>query len=215
MACWRLDAFRLFSQDLIAQAVMAQDVVAQDLVELLLQLQAGPVQAAANRPDRELKDLRDFVVITIINFAEHEDRPVLIAEPVERAPDLNGPLFAEQPIFGLFRVVMRLQTQLVALRIDGRLFAAPATPADRRVNRDAIQPGVKGAAAGERAQLDISLDERFLCDVLGVVKRAANVGQRRAESNLVLADERAEGGGIAIASGPDQLPVVLFHFCTV
>src|SRR5205823_11097854 len=125
------------------------------------------------------------------------------------------PLLAEQPLLGLFRVVMRLQAQLFAFRIDGGLFTSPSTPANRRVDRDAIEPGIKGAAAGERTQLDISLDERFLCDVLGVVKRAANVGQRRAESNLVLADERAVGGGIAIASRADQLPVVLFHFCTV
>jgi len=207
---WRLDAFRPISRDLIVQ-----DTIAKDIVELLLQLQAGPMQTAANRPDRELKDLRDLVVITVINFAEHEDRPVLIAEPLERSPHLNGPLFAEQPLLGLFADVMRLQAQLFALRIDGRLFAAPATPANRRVDRDTIQPGVKGAAAGERAQLDIGLDKRFLGDVLGVVKRAANMGQRRAEPDLVLADEHAEGGGIAIARGPDQLPVVLFHFCTV
>src|SRR5438105_536350 len=95
MAHWRLDAFRPLSHDLIAQGMIAQDIIAQDLVELLLQLQAGPVQSAANRSDRELKDLRDFVVITVINFAEHEDRPVLIAKPVERSPHLNGPLLAK------------------------------------------------------------------------------------------------------------------------
>ena len=61
---WRLDAFRPISRDLIVQ-----DTIAKDIVELLLQLQAGPMQTAANRPDRELKDLRDLVVITVINLA--------------------------------------------------------------------------------------------------------------------------------------------------
>src|SRR5436305_6348428 len=132
---WRLNAFRPISRDLIVQ-----DTIAKDVVELLLQLQAGPMQTAANRPDRELKDLRDLVVITVINFAEHEDRPVLIAEPVERSSHLDRPLLTEQPLLGLFAAIERLQAQLFALRIDGGLLTAPATPANRRVDRDAIQP---------------------------------------------------------------------------
>src|SRR5262245_27450243 len=136
---WRLDAF--FSQDLIAK----------DGVELFLQLQAGPVQTAANRPDRKLKDLRDLVVITVINLAEHENRSMVIAEPLERSPHRNGPFLAEEPILGHFTAILRLQAQLFTFRIDGGLFPPFSTPADRRVDCDAIQPSVKGAAAGERA----------------------------------------------------------------
>src|SRR5436190_21498401 len=119
------------------------------------------MQTAANRPDRELKDLRDLVVITVINLPEHEDRPVLIAEPVERSPHLSGPLLAEQPLVGPFAVVERLQAQLFALRIDGGLFSTPPAPANRRVDRNAIQPGVEAAASGKRAQLEERLNERL------------------------------------------------------
>lgn len=60
----RLDACRRFLGLLVVVKL-----VAKDCVELLFQLEASPVQAAANRADRELQNVGNLIVITVINFS--------------------------------------------------------------------------------------------------------------------------------------------------
>ena len=55
----------------LPQCLLSTNAIGKNYVELFFELEAGPVQSAANGSHRELKDLRDFVVIAIVNFSEH------------------------------------------------------------------------------------------------------------------------------------------------
>src|SRR5262249_54216128 len=114
------DAFRRSPQGSIALSP-----VVQDDVELLLELQPGSVQPAADRANRQLKDLGDLVVVAVVHLSQHEDGPMLIAEPAQRSSDLDRPLFAKQPLIGPFAAIKRFQAQFVALRQDGSLLPPP------------------------------------------------------------------------------------------
>src|SRR3954467_3718630 len=100
----RSDALCSSSQGSLSQDLIAWNSVTKDCVELLLQLEAGPMKTAANRAHGKLKDIGNLVVIVIIDLTQHEDCAVLIAEPGHRPLHLHGPLLAEQPLVGLLAV---------------------------------------------------------------------------------------------------------------
>src|SRR3954451_11351722 len=116
------------------------------------------MQPAANRADGKLENVRDLIVIAVVDFAKNKDLAMLVAEAAKSMLDLSGPLLAEQPFVGPFTVIERFQAVFIAFVIDGCLFSALSFPANRRVDRDAIEPGVKGASSGKGSELDVRLD---------------------------------------------------------
>ena len=93
---------------------------------MLLELQARPMQTAANRAHGKLQNAGDLVVITVVHFSQNENLAVLVAEAAQSPLYLHGPLLAEQPFVGLFAVVQRLQANsffaLVSTEVCSRLF---------------------------------------------------------------------------------------------
>lgn len=80
----------------------------QNTIELLLEVQPSPVQAAADRTDGDAEDFRDFIVIAILDLPQHQNCPVLVAQQGQRPLDGRGPLLTKQSLFRWFRIVERL-----------------------------------------------------------------------------------------------------------
>ena len=58
-------------------------------VQQVPQFQPGPVQSAADGPDRHVQNLRDLLVLQPFDVLQHQHRPVLRRQPVQRGLELG------------------------------------------------------------------------------------------------------------------------------
>ena len=79
----------------------------------------------------------------------------------------------------------------------------------RGVDRDAVEPGEKGALAAETRQSTVSLDERLLHDVLYLVGIPDEACHQRIDPVLVFQHQHVEGAVVALLHAFDELLITL------
>jgi hypothetical protein len=135
---------------------------------------------------------------------------MLLTQRSQRRPNLPGPLLAGEAVVGGVPVIERLESGKFPVLLDGQFGPLPPPPADGGVKGDAVEPGVKGAAAVKRIQLDEGLDESVLHHVFRFDTTAHNVHEGVVQSVLMPSDQLSKRRCVAFPSLSDELEIV-FH----
>lgn len=150
-----------------------------------MQLVASPRQPAANGADIDLENLGDVLVGHGLHLSQDQDAAMLVSEPSHRRFNHRDAFIAKHRFIGSFVPILGLPTAAVTTLLDRHIRATAATPAERVVERDSIDPGEETTVTLECIQFDISLDERILYDILCLVGRTDDVQHGTVEAILV------------------------------
>lgn len=127
----------------------------------------GPcaVDAASYGAYRHVEDVGDGFVRTAFHFTKDEYGAMLVAQRCEGCVNLGSSFVAFQYLVGGGANVCRFGTGGVAGVLDGYGGLLFSSTADAEIDRDAVNPGVKGSIVLKRIELDECLDKGFLDDV--------------------------------------------------
>ncbi len=85
-------------------------------------------------------------------------------------------------------------------------------PTHGPIQRNSVEPGVKGRISSKRIEFYKRLHKCFLGQIAGILRRADDVDQRVVEPVLIFGDQLSKRGRIACEGKLNELPVVL-HAC--
>lgn len=134
--------------------------------------------------------------------AAGDDEPFLVAQIVDSVEQCLLP-FTGQRCDLRRRFALR---SVVRCRPKDEIRASPSRLATipRLVDDDLQQPGPKRGAGSKTAQREIRLDERLLCRILGLARRAGHDPGGSDGEILIAANELFEGGDIPGSGSLDE-----------
>ena len=109
----------------------------------------------------------------------------------------------DQPIIDLRLVRQRQHSPL------------PPPQIDRRVDRDSIDPSIKGTIFAKRRQLAECLEERVLQNIVGIRRVSKHSRDAVEQSVLVLHHQRSKSLRITVQDGLNNLTIVGVHIVAV
>src|SRR5262249_5371428 len=176
--------------------------------EALPELALGAVQAHLDRRLGDAEGLADLVGGHALDLAQEEDRAVDLGKLGEGGLEQGGELSVAELRFGAARRAHQFLPS-VLLVAERRLGEAPARaqPVDRRVDRDAHQPGRDLRPLDELAEVQESAKIRLLHDVLALRLVAEERAHGAVDPLVVATHEYLEEIPIARAHARDDLLV--------
>src|SRR5262249_53257538 len=166
------------------------------LSQILLQLLAGPLDPHLERRNAGAGQLRDLLVLEVLDVLEQERLAVLRVEPRQRAIDGIAPLQAIGVITaGVGRAIQRIHIMHEHPAAPGRARAGRATTVDE----DAVQPGAEARRIAAR-QRAVGAYERVLQRFFRVFTVPDHMHGVAPQAIAIASNQHAVGADVA---GPD------------
>ena len=164
------------------------------------------MQPRFDRSRRDLQNLGDLAIVTVLNVPQHDDRPKFLLQFAEGLLNLLLDFGMGDPSGRIRGRRVRPRLRRVPLgrlaRRGHEVNPSPfSTVTEARVHRNSKEPGIEAAPSAKPGQIFIRLDEHLLHHVAGVLGRSDQPIHRVIEPLLVTLDDLAEDGGVA----PDDL----------
>jgi len=114
----------------------------------------GTREMAFDRPPADVEDTGNLVIREVLKIPQHEEFPVVDAEPTERVPDpASADLLTDEVLREAGRIAVHQCSNRVLVGADQRLATLPgASDLQALLQRDPIEPGLEGGAPTEASQ---------------------------------------------------------------